>query len=236
MAALRSNGQPDLSDDVLLFGPLILSFDDETLGRTCQSILQSKPNAWLVDAIRDLPPRLEDAIASLGFLKEKQELVRKQVHAVSSIFSNNGEGLISSSPTPNAILVPLTVATQLSQFSEFISQKYAGIGTERVDPYATFASDQHAHSHILGLCTGLLAAFVASATKTEAEFHRRGAAAIRLGLLIGLAIDSQHEASSRGSSTCMTVAWLRETGLDELRTILEQSSYDVSHYWPLQQT
>lgn len=52
----------------------------------------------------------------------------------------------------------------------------------------------------LGLCTGLLSAYVASSARNVDNFHTYGAAAVRLGMLVGLVVDSQDLASGKGRS------------------------------------
>lgn len=207
-----------LSPSILLFGHLALSFDESALEKLRKTVLDSDDSAWLVDIISDLTKDCDAALSGLpGLQNDTGTLAQKRLADLSEAFVT-GRSLNSAFPLPNSLLIPLVVAGQLAQYAKFLRQTNH-MSSNGIDPWTTSVRGRT----VLGLCTGLLAAFAAASAHNVDEFKRYGAAAVRLGLLVGLVIDSQDAASpGEGRSRSLSAAWTSSRGREDITTILNE--------------
>ncbi|OAA36871.1 methylorcinaldehyde synthase [Metarhizium rileyi] len=193
------------SSMLLLFGSLALSFDASSLDHVYKTLTESRHSAWIVDTIRGLPDDCKTALTALPSLHQTTgQLAGKQLLQLGETFSS-GRPLDTAFPLSNTLLIPLAVAAQLAQYTEFKRNESLEKNTSRVD-YDDWLKPVPG-VETLGLCTGMLGAFAVSSSNNMVEFQRHGAAAIRLGLLIGLAVDNLDIASGRGRYKSLSVAW-----------------------------
>jgi hypothetical protein len=199
---------------ILLFGSLSLTFDDAAFAEVRKTIVENDENAWLFDVVSRLSQDLEIILSKLPLLRSSDIQARKELADLQEAFVH-GRPLHLAFPLHNAILIPLGVIDQLSQYTVFVRQKN-GCKNGESESWPTHTSG----TKVLGLCTGVLSSFAVSSASSWDDFRKYGAAAIRLGLLIGLAIDSQDAASRRGRSRSLSVAWSEERGGEQLQRIL----------------
>ncbi|KAI0469934.1 hypothetical protein GGR56DRAFT_661299 [Xylariaceae sp. FL0804] len=120
---------------------------------------------------------------------------------------------------PNIVLTPLVVLTQLAQFSQYLSRNLASASTQESDPLRFLGQDNIETS---GLCTGLLAASAVSSSTDTESFHRHGAVAIRLAMVIGALVDAQDSSDTlHGRSKSFAVAWGTQDMAKELVGVLD---------------
>jgi hypothetical protein len=103
---------------------------------------------------------------------------------------------------PNTILTPLVIIAQLIQYASYL---------ELSNPSAERGEDLYACSkdsrETLGFCTGLLSALIVSSSQNKGQIQRYGAVALRLGMLIGMVVDSQDASSEMGPSQSFATVW-----------------------------
>jgi hypothetical protein len=133
-----------------------------------------------------------------------------------------GRPLEANLPLTNTLLIPLVVIAQLAQYVEFLRQTDAKDGNGSISVH---------NAETLGLCTGLLSAFAASSAHNINDLRRYGAAAVRLGLLVGLVVDGQDMASAKGQSRSLTAVWGSIEEYQEMMRIVNESP-NVSFFLP----
>ncbi|KAI1860396.1 uncharacterized protein JN550_011548 [Neoarthrinium moseri] len=195
---------------VLLFGGLSLNLDASALELVRKALIEHEENKWGLDVIRELPSVCETALRSLPVLHQATgKLMLRQLADLEDAFTTGRPLDKTSYPLPNSLLIPITVIRQLAQYGELLQEnKIEGI--------------LHGRHENLGLCTGLLSAFVASSARNIEEFQQLAAVAVRLGLLIGLVVDGQDASLGMGRSKSLTAAWSSDKAPEILESILEE--------------
>lgn len=219
----------DSSSYLLVFGSLALSFDQAAFARVRRAVVETDENAWLGDVVQGLAASCATAGSGLGGSDGEDvvdaaacEVARRDFVELAEAFRTPSRALGVPFPLNNALLIPLVVIDQLTQYAAFVRHHRGQEGEERRETLSTawFKGDAEA----LGLCTGLLSALAVAAAHDEAEFRQYGAAAARLGMLVGLVVDSQAAASGPGKQPrSLSVAWGCSSALarDELTRILD---------------
>ncbi|KAI0542546.1 putative polyketide synthase, partial [Xylaria digitata] len=161
---------------VLLFGPLALSFDATAFHRLRKTVTGASSLTWLFDTLSNLADDCE--VVFTGVKRLKQIHVRDQLIDVREALSK-GRSLRVAGRLSNTVLIPLVVASQIAQYATLL--EHDGITHEE---YVTKRD-----SEVVGLCTGLLSAFAIGGSRCQTDLERYGAAAVRLGMLVGLAVD-----------------------------------------------
>ncbi|KAJ6442762.1 Polyketide synthase [Purpureocillium lavendulum] len=201
---------------ILLFGSLALSFDAAAFAELRKTVIENNDNSWLAEVISDLPQQQEVTSSALSSLKSPSSRAREQLQGLSDAFATGGP-LKTAFPLPNALLIPLIVAVHLTQYTASLRQSTIGHDS-RVDIW----SSGKRNMETVGLCTGLLSAFAVSSAHNGDEFRRYGAAAVRLGMLIGLAIDGQEQEPGTGRHKSLSVAWTSGDGFANMTNILRE--------------
>ncbi|RHZ51788.1 uncharacterized protein CDV56_102428 [Aspergillus thermomutatus] len=208
---------------ILLWGSLALSFDASSFEHLRKTVIENEDNIWLAGVLKTLPQACETALSALPTLHRAiGSLTLKQLADLNEALTT-GRPLDAALPLPNTLLIPLVVVAQLAQYVEFLRQTSPGDGDGSVRLH---------NGETLGLCTGLLSAFAASSAHNMDELRRYGAAAMRLGLLVGLVVDGQDEALARGRSRSLSAAWSSAEGHGEMMRIVKDSpdAYVSVHY------
>ncbi|KAK2043201.1 hypothetical protein LZ31DRAFT_595845 [Colletotrichum somersetense] len=191
---------------ILLFGPLALDFDRTGLERLSKVVVGNTQYDWVLETLASLPECWETVTASVPSLKDSDPERKKQLRDLREAFQGSQRWSDTGYPLPNTLLVPLVVAYQITQYAAFINQKNERTGCDV------------ANTETLGLCTGLLSAFAASSAGDNKELLiKYGAAAMRLGLLVGMVVDAQNSSEPTKS---LSVAWNSAEGSEEARRIL----------------
>ncbi|KAF4334019.1 polyketide synthase [Fusarium beomiforme] len=197
---------------LLLFGSLPLSFDISSLNDLRKHLTEVEDNSWIIDTLLDLPHECEKALSAVRSLNQASgRLACRQLADLCEYF-RTGRALDSSFPLSNTLLIPIAVAAQLAQYAEFMSRQSSG----ESDGW----SEALAGMETIGLCTGMLSAFAVSGSQNMEALRQYGAAAIRLGLLIGLVVDGFDAGSARGRYKSISVAWASAEGRERLERVL----------------
>ncbi|ROV98483.1 hypothetical protein VPNG_08530 [Cytospora leucostoma] len=215
MADIEETTEPK-NGTLLLFGSLTLSFDASKFNLLREVVVEHEDNTWLVDLIRTLPQACETALPQLpSSYQGRGHIIAQQLLDATTALISAGplDNLIF--PLPNTILVPLAVIAQLVQYTEYKQQ-------------TSFVGAREA----LGLCTGLLSAFAVASSHDSHDFRIYGAVAVRLGLLVGLVVDCENQASNSMRSRCLSAAWSSPEKRDEMLSVMKDFSeaYISVHY------
>ncbi|KAI0194226.1 putative polyketide synthase [Astrocystis sublimbata] len=175
----------------LLFGSLALSFDSAAFQHLRKSITSTDSLTWLFDVLCSLAEDSARVFAAVPLLQQPH--LRDELLQVSDALSTGRAMEHFHSHLSNTVLVPLVIASHLAQYMTHLEHE----GTTH-EEYVSLGDGE-----VTGLCTGLLSAFAVAASHDGAELEKHGAAAVRLGMLVGLAIDmgdalAPHESLSVG--------------------------------------
>lgn len=184
---------------VLLFGPLELSFDSVAFNQIRETVLKVEDHHWILDVIIELPYCWRIVTNDLLNLQAGPGLKHLE-HLKRAFLTENP--LEMAFPLSNTVLIPLIVICHLIQYVGFL--KSTGVELdERVDLFAASRRGRET----LGFCTGLLSAFAISGTDSKEDLCKFGAAAVRLGMLIGMVVDARDADSELGTSKSLSTAW-----------------------------
>jgi hypothetical protein len=197
---------------VLLFGPLALSFDQVAFDNLRNIVVENDEYRWILETIAGLPQCWKTITEALPGFQAGPGF--KQLEDLRTAFEIGK--LESSFPLPNILLNPLVVITHLTQYSKYLETTSLETD-ERIDLYASSKSN----SETLGFCTGFLSSIAVSSSQNKEQFWKYGAAAIRLGMLIGMIVDAQDAAEQTGTSKSLSVVWNSAQGGEELTRILK---------------
>lgn len=116
----------------------------------------------------------------------------------------------------NYILTPIVVAIHLSQFAD-----YHQLGPAREDRYNQVLEESR---ETLGFCSGLLSAVAVACAGTFEELQQHGATALRLAMLIGLAVDVDNAAVEDNADGwgSVSVGWTSAESEAQLAKVLKQ--------------
>ena len=193
------NLQPPSGNTVLLFGPQALSFDEEAFHQIRSSVRSSERYAWILEVIAELPKWLSEIALACPHLQ-----IGTEAELLNDLISwfDSGKTVQDAKLLPNIILNPLVVIGQLLDYSRYLQL----ITTETSKDDNVFTSAQHG-GETLGFCTGFLSALAVSSSLGQQQLQEYGAAAIRLGMLIGLVVDSLDRRPEVGTSTSLATVW-----------------------------
>ncbi|KAI0165341.1 hypothetical protein GGR52DRAFT_558385 [Hypoxylon sp. FL1284] len=200
--------------NIFLFGGHVLSPTKETLEARVQS-LREGPNAdWIKKTVAGLPdylhalpakiPELSGAISGGRQLANFELWIRGGVEA---------RKLSSDEELTNTVVGALLVATQLDQYWRYLEIARHGKGLPydgdlQADLVASQGQGQQ--PVVLGFCVGLLGALAVSSSANRQDFERYGAAAVRLGMLVGAVVDAREvwdKGLGKGQSVSYATAW-----------------------------
>ncbi|KAI1416212.1 putative polyketide synthase [Hypoxylon sp. FL1857] len=192
---------------VLLFGSLALSFDAAAFHQLRKTATRTESLAWLLNTLSNLADDCEVVFAAVPTLKQAR--IREHLLDVRDALAT-GRSLRAVGHLPNTVLIPLVVATHLTQYVALL--EHGGLTHEE------YVAKKDGET--LGLCTGLLAAFAVARSHNQADLEKYGAAAVRLGMLAGLAVDLRDTLSP---SKSLSVGW----GSSEMHDALVRTLKDV---------
>lgn len=186
---------------LLVFDAQLTGISQKTLQKLRSSLLNTEKHAWLRDIVAGLPRFWETAsVAAPEVQDERVTVLLNNLNA----WLRQGDPI--SFPLPNVLLTPITVIVELVQFVDYL-------GEENL-PWPSPGIHE-----TVGFCTGLLSAFVASLSANVEDLKKRGAAAVRLALLIGAVVDQQNQCDSETSIWgSFSVGWSsqeQKNGLDQ---------------------
>jgi hypothetical protein len=171
---------------LLLFGPQLSTWDTARLTSLREAISAEPDLQFLSSIVKSLCHVWRDEISkscpglARGLINAESTLHR--LHALLDA-QDNGIAFDSSFPTPNILLVPLTVIAQLV---EYVCLRRRG--------------------SVQGFCVGFLAASVVAASQSQSDFQQRTDAAVRLAVCIGAAVDLDEKQRSVGDTGLNTLS------------------------------
>lgn len=190
--------------DTLLFGPQALALNAESFRQLRAKLLDTPNCLWILEALAELPSYWDPAIHAIPRLESFPGT--KLLNSLNEWF-RTGEAPEEAFPPPNILLTPLVVVIHLTQYANFLQINQR--------PF------RH-NDEVVGLCTGLLSAQVASSSKDQGDFEENGGVAIRLAMLVGALVDARDtEAGPQGESKSFSVAWTSLGSSAELARILK---------------
>ncbi|KAL4738147.1 hypothetical protein BDV11DRAFT_216171 [Aspergillus similis] len=198
--------------EILLFGPLALSFDQAAFEQLRRTIVDSEEHHWALEALSGLPQYYTTILAALPSINGRNwaqlEELRSALHT--------GKPLAASFPLPNTLLVPLIVVLHLTEYSRFLKQT----SEELESGIDLFVASCH-NKETVGFCTGLLSAMAVSSARSQEEFRKYAAVAVRLGLLVGIVVDAQDSSSAQGPSKSISASWNSAEKRENARRIMD---------------
>lgn len=206
---------------VLVFGSQALAFNQDSFRDLSADIVDSSGLAWVADVVAELPDhfiQLSNEIPDLGaipggpLLKSMKEELKDE-----SI-----ESMTKDSNLPNVVLTPLCVISHLAAYTKYLQLRQDKSGWESWRNGKKRGSNG---THVVGFCTGLLAALVVSLSQDLEDIKKYGATAIRLAMLIGAVVDA--EDAKNGDSGSFSAAWKTADDLTTIEKIIGEYT-DVS--------
>ncbi|KAI2615230.1 hypothetical protein GGR54DRAFT_650524 [Hypoxylon sp. NC1633] len=194
---------------ILLFGPLALCFDEAAFTQVRKAVVEDEDSTWVLHTIAEFPHIWKSLTASIPSLQTASAL--EQLDDLSDAF-RTGRPLETSFPLPNKILIPLVIASHLTQYATFVRDNTED---REVDPFSASKLDKET----LGLCTGLLSSFAVSSAGNAEQFKKYAAVAVRLAMLIGTIVDAQDETTEPSKS--LSAAWNSPESEEELQRIVK---------------
>jgi hypothetical protein len=191
---------------LLLFGPQLTTWDAVRLTSLRKAISVEPDLQFFSSIVKSLCHVWRDEISNScpglvrGLIDAESTLHR--LHALLET-EDDGIALGPDSPTPNILLVPLTVVAQIV---EFVRLQRRG--------------------RVQGFCVGFLAASVVAASQSQSDFQQRTDAAIRLAVCIGAAVDLDEKQRSAGDteldnlSSTWSIRWTSTTQKERLDDLL----------------
>ncbi|KAI4871010.1 hypothetical protein F4820DRAFT_985 [Hypoxylon rubiginosum] len=201
--------------NTFLFGGHVVSQTKGSLGKQVQSLLEG-PNAdWIKGTVTGLQeywdvltakvPEVAGTISGRPALADLDSWLR---HGIEPSEISQDESL------PNAVVGPLLVAIQLDQYWRYLEIARHSKGLPYHDDLqADLVASQKRQPQqpvVLGFCVGLLGALAVASSANRQEFESYGAAAMRMGMLIGAMIDAREvwdKGLGKGKSVSYATAW-----------------------------
>ncbi|KAI1736434.1 hypothetical protein F4680DRAFT_469083 [Xylaria scruposa] len=193
---------PQQSPLFLLFGPIARGLDHDTVTKLRDGLAADKKYEWISRTISSLPEDWKTIQSSIKDIRITSSGL-KSLEDIRDAFDQTGRQLI--------------VALHLAQFIRFAEETTPGVKYP-----AGLNSRGVCLTQAVGFCIGTLAAFAVSSSRSRAEFEHNGSVAIRLGMLIGMAVDAQDEAL--GPSGCLSIIWNSKKQEEDLDTILRDDA------------
>jgi len=200
---------------ILLFPSLSLSFPSASFHALRKTVTGHDNSSlkWLWTTLSNLHTDSEIFLASqpptLGL--KRAQILDQLLDLRDALATGRSLHTPSSERMPNTVLIPLVVASHLAQYVALLEQNAITI--------EDFVSSGRTRETV-GLCTGLLSAFAIASSKSKADLRRNGAAAVRLGMLVGLAVD--HGDILRPSKS-LSVGWSSAEGREILVRVLKDT-------------
>ncbi|KAI1087105.1 hypothetical protein F5B19DRAFT_476760 [Rostrohypoxylon terebratum] len=202
---------------ILLFGGHVLTQTKQTLDKLVKSLAASENADWIKETIAGLPsywdkltnkiPEIAGTIPGNLLLADLDSWLR---HGLDPDDPRQDDNL------PNIMIGPLLVAIQLNQYWQYLKLQRSNKDLPREDDLqANLVLGQREKKpsekvEVVGFCVGLLGALAVASSSNRHEFEQYGAAAMRMGMMIGALIDAREvwdKGLGKGKSVTYAVAW-----------------------------
>ncbi|KAI1385804.1 putative polyketide synthase [Hypoxylon trugodes] len=188
------------TNTLLLFGSQALSYDEAYFERIRSNVTCDGSNRWIIDVVDDLSTYWPELCVQIPTLKaiQGENLLRRL-----SLWLQNADVEDEwTSRLPNIILSPLVVIGHLIQYIQNFSTPGGQLEFDRSP-----SKGYRPNIETLGICIGMLSAFVISTSSTRAQFSQNGTAAIRLAMVVGALVDAR---DAESQSISLSTTWKSE--------------------------
>ncbi|KAI8622916.1 hypothetical protein F5Y19DRAFT_483302 [Xylariaceae sp. FL1651] len=201
--------------NIFLFGGHVVAQTKQSLDRQVQSILEGPNTDWIKETVKTLPQYWDALTVAVpevaGATQGRQALTDLDAWLRHGI--ETGETSLEENLS-NTVVGPILVAIQLNQYWRYLEiMRYRkDLQHNRVDLQADLVASQKRQQQpvVLGFCVGLLGALAVSSSSNRQDFEKYGAAAMRMGMLIGAVIDAREvwdKDLGKGKSVSYATAW-----------------------------
>ncbi|KAI0009527.1 hypothetical protein F4779DRAFT_368622 [Xylariaceae sp. FL0662B] len=211
---MGSNVKTFKDANTFLFGGHVQSPTRERLDKRVHSLLEGPNAGWIKETVTGLSDYWHALTTKIpevsGTISGSQQLAHLDSwlqHGIDTDETTPDENF------PNAVVGTLLVAIQLDQYWRYleIARHSKGLPCD-VDLQADLVASQKRQQQpvVLGFCVGLLAALAVSSSANRKDFESYGAAAIRIGMLIGAIVDAREvwdKGLGKGKSISYATAW-----------------------------
>ncbi|KFZ17736.1 hypothetical protein V502_04427 [Pseudogymnoascus sp. VKM F-4520 (FW-2644)] len=205
--------RPVTGNTVLLFGSLALSFDAPTFHQLRNTVTEGENYSWILDTVAELPQCLKTVTQEFPDFQAGPGI---QLLEDMSRWFETGHIPDTAFPLPNILLNPLVIITHLTQYSKYLEVANRN-SCKGDDIFASSATDRET----LGFCTGLLSAAAVSSSASKEQFQKYGAVALRIGMLVGLVVDTEDASAELGESVSFSVVWNSAEAHEEIKHMLK---------------
>lgn len=205
---------PAQGTTVLLFGSQALFFNEKSLAQLRASLIDSSDHSWALKTIAEFPEYWESILERFPQL---QSIPGAELVEDLQRWLETGKLTQASSPLPNILLTPLTVISQLVQYSRYLEAQTAS------QPPENLLSVFKQKAETLGHCSGLLSAFAVASSASRSELEHYSSVALRQAMLIGALVDARDQSDrGYGPSKSFATVWTTSESGNELSQVLDQ--------------
>lgn len=227
----------DMETTIFIFGGHVLSQTKQTLDKLVQGLVEGPNSEWVKETVAGLPGYWDLLISEIP---EVAGTIQGSLHLAdldSWLRQPAGHGSHctgSEENLPNAVVGPLLVAIQLDQYWHYLQHEGLTTGPQK-DPQADLVAQNNRLTQngkqssdgprveVLGFCVGLLGALAVSSSSNRQDFEMYGAAAMRMGMLIGALIDAREvwdKGLGKGKSVSYATGWRGAKQHEDLTRII----------------
>ncbi|KAK8108961.1 hypothetical protein PG984_014762 [Apiospora sp. TS-2023a] len=202
-----------LKTNILVFGAQTPNIPDKAASQLRATLLDSPSSAWVKEALVGLSDDWHSVLKAFPAFETVATTLPPPIFVG---WLQSGAFPKDTTSLPNYILTPLVVAIHLSQFVD-----HHQLGPARQGRYNQVLEETR---ETLGFCSGLLSAVAVACAGTFEELQQHGATALRLAMLIGLAVDVDNAAVKGNADgwVSASVGWTSTESGAQLSKVLKR--------------
>lgn len=227
----RNGSQGEGESTIFLFGPHVGTFTKASVDTLIRQLSHSAHRDWILDTIDSLPFYWDTLCKKIPNIAGTIPARRQLADLASWLRAGAVDGPNDGTNLPSIVVGPLVVLIQLTQYWRYLEMTRPGHLEETADLQADLVARQKqpgaAEVEPLGFCAGLLAAVAIASASDKHEFHKYGAVAVRLAMLVGALIDAQEvwdKGHDKGGSVSYAIAWRGQKQADEVTRVVKALS------------
>lgn len=211
----------------LVFGGHIGPQSKRTLAKHIRHMLAGVNGPWILETVRGLP-RYWDAVVEqipevAGTMQGGQLLGDLEAWVRDGAASEEEEAGDADAELPDLWLGPLMIAVQLDQYWRYLQFRFPGVQ----DPQAELVRVGGGRVETVGFCAGMIVATAVASSHGREEFEKYGAAALRVGVLLGALVgagEAWDKGLGKGGSVSLATAWRTAKQGDDMARIVAKLS------------
>lgn len=193
---------------------------------------------WILDTVAGLPRYWEAVMEKIPEVAGTMQGARLLAD-LESWFRHgpaSADPLAPDAELPDLWLGPLMIAIQLDQYWRYLEFRFTGPAGKGVDdPQAELVQQQQQSTgsgkvETVGFCAGMIAAVAVASSHDRRDFEKYGAAALRIGVLLGALVGACEEwdkGLGKGGSVSLATAWRTSKQGDDMARIVSSLSPDA---------